>query len=123
MAARNRNQDKYSFKTLKPGDGTNFPKKGDTCRVHYIGKLKSGKVFDDTRRRGRPVEFTVGDNQVIEGWERALSGMSKGQIARVSIPPALGYGETGYPPIIPPNSTVIYEIELMMFQSPSALSK
>lgn len=122
MAAK-KPQDKYSFKTLKPGDGTNFPKKGDTCRVHYVGKLKNGKVFDDTRQRGRPVEFTIGQNQVIEGWERALSGMSKGQIARISVPPTLGYGDTGYPPIIPPSATVIYELELIMFQTPSELSK
>ena len=110
-------QSEYAFKTLKPGDGTHVPKKGDTCRVHYVGKLEDGTVFDDTRRRGRPIEFTIGRNQVIEGWERALSGMSKGQIARVSIPPALGYGDCGYPPIIPPGATVVYELELMMFQT------
>ncbi|ETV84829.1 hypothetical protein H257_03913 [Aphanomyces astaci] len=101
--------------TVKPGDGTNFPKDGDTVRVHYLGKLADGMLFDSSRERGRTFEFKVGVGQVIRGWDEGIKKMSKGQIARLELPPSYGYGEHGYPPIIPPHATLYYEIELLTF--------
>ena len=110
---------KISMRTISAGDGTNYPTKGCTCRVHYVGRLKrDGTVFDSSRDRGMPIEFTLGMGQVIRGWDDALPTMSKDQIAEVTCPPAVAYGVRGYPPIIPPNATLIFEVELVNFDKP-----
>ncbi|EQC42624.1 hypothetical protein SDRG_00353 [Saprolegnia diclina VS20] len=103
--------------TAKPGDGVNFPRPGDTVRIHYSAKLPDGTLFDSTRNRGRTYEFQVGANQVIRGLDSAIVRMSKGQIARLRIPPSMGYGEHGYPPVVPPNTELFYEVELIVFSS------
>ncbi|OQR95799.1 hypothetical protein THRCLA_07564 [Thraustotheca clavata] len=116
-------KDEYvELETVKPGysklldiscselinsDGVNFPTSGDT--------LGDGTLFDSTRNRGRTYEFLIGGNQVIQGLDEGIRRMSKGQIARLRIPPLCGYGEHGYPPIIPPNATLYYEVELLVF--------
>eukprot|EP00948_MAST-09A_sp_MAST-9A-sp1_P000725 g725.t1 len=117
-------------RTIKAGDGTHFPKKGDTCRVHYKGILnpeKSGKdsakVFDDTRKTGKPFHFRVGHGQVIPGFDEAVLQMSCGQIVSAEIPYELAYGTTGFPPIIPARTDLIYEIELIMFATPEEVSE
>ena len=104
------------IKTTKPGDATHFPKKGQTCRVHYEAFLSSdGSKFDSSRDRGLPFEFVLGKGHVIPGWEKTLPKMSLGQIVTVIVPPELAYGKRGYPPIVPQNETLNYEIELIAF--------
>mmetsp|Transcript_9817 Transcript_9817/g.15048 ORF Transcript_9817/g.15048 Transcript_9817/m.15048 type:complete len:111 (-) Transcript_9817:146-478(-) len=103
------------METLKPGDATNFPKPGNTVRVHYVGTLTSGDKFDSSRDRGRPFEFKLGMGQVIRGWDEGVQQMSLGQIARMTIAPEWAYGPRGYPPVIPPSATLIFEVELLEF--------
>ena len=86
---------------------------GDTVVVHYHGTLEDGSVFDSSRTRGTPFEFSLGKNMVIAGFERTVTGMRIGGVRRVTIPPELGYGERGRPPKIPENATLIFEIELL----------
>lgn len=102
-------------KTLRAGDATNFPKSGATCRIHYEGRLPDGKLFDSSRARSRPLLFKIGVGQLIEGLEQAIIKMSVGEICTITVPPRLGYGEDGYLPVIPPNCTLTYEVELIAF--------
>ena len=88
-------------------------KAGDTVRVHYTGTLLDGTTFDSSRPRGTPFEFKVGAGQVIRGFERGVVGMRVGGVRKVTIPPEMGYGRKGAPPVIPPNATLIFEIELL----------
>ncbi len=92
------------------GDGA---KSGDTVSVHYSGFLTDGQKFDSSIDRGAPFEFSLGAGQVIAGWERGIVGMKKGGKRTLTIPPELAYGQDGFPPIIPPNSTLIFEVELL----------
>jgi FKBP-type peptidyl-prolyl cis-trans isomerase len=86
-------------------------KPGDEVEVHYVGKLVSGKEFDSSR--GRPFGFGVGRGMVIKGWDIGLVGMQAGGVRQLTIPPREAYGERGAPPVIPPNSTLLFEIELL----------
>ncbi len=88
-------------------------KEGDTVSVHYIGKLEDGTVFDSSYERGKPLTFTLGQGRVIQGWEIGIEGMREGGKRKLTIPPELGYGESGVRGIIPPNSTLIFEVELV----------
>lgn len=97
----------------KEGEGDATPKMGTTVTVDYTGKLLDGKIFDSSIHRGQPAQFDVG--QVIEGWNEALVTMKKGEKRTLIIPPELGYGEQGYPGVIPPNSYLIFEVELLDF--------
>lgn len=97
----------------KKGDGERFPKMGTRVKVHYQGSLLDGRIFDSSIQRGKPTEFRVGE--VIEGWNEALVTMSAGEERTLIIPPELGYGEMGYPGIIPPNSYLIFEVHLLSF--------
>mmetsp|Transcript_7667 Transcript_7667/g.11398 ORF Transcript_7667/g.11398 Transcript_7667/m.11398 type:complete len:112 (-) Transcript_7667:266-601(-) len=101
--------------TIKAGDGVNFPQKGHTVRVHYEGRLEDGKKFDSSRDKGRIFSFRLGMGQVIEGWDIGVAQMSKGQIAKLTVPAMFGYGVEGYPPVIPRNATLTFEIELIDF--------
>ncbi len=92
--------------------GREKPSNGDKVQVHYIGKLMDGTVFDSSRDRNEQFSFTVGSKQVIEGWEVAVKTMKRGEISKFTISPELAYGERGSPPKIPPNATLIFEIEL-----------
>ncbi|DAZ94216.1 TPA: hypothetical protein N0F65_001066, partial [Lagenidium giganteum] len=105
----------FTIDTIKPGDGTNFPKAGDTVRVHYVGTLLDGSKFDSSRDRGRPFEFKLGAGQVIRGWDEGVAKMSRGQIAKLTLPHEYAYGEGGYPPVIPPRATLVFEVELLSF--------
>lgn len=91
-------------------------KTGDTVSVHYTGYLEDGTKFDSSLERGAPFEFTVGQGRVIKGWEEGLLGMQVGGKRSLLIPPDLGYGPQGYPPVIPPNATLRFEIELVAIQ-------
>jgi FK506-binding protein 1 len=101
--------------TIKPGDAIHFPKKGDSCLLHYTGFLENGAIFDSSYNKDRPICIIVGLEQVIAGWDDVIVRMSRGQKARVEIPPEMAYGERGYPPIIPPLATLTYELELISF--------
>ncbi len=101
--------------TTKPGDATHFPKKGDTCRVHYVGYLSSGQKFDSSRDRQQTFTFVLGSGAVVRGIEEAVKVMSRNQIVVLTIPPLYGYGVNGYPPIIPANETITVEVELISF--------
>ena len=97
----------------KEGSGTASPKYGQAVTVHYQGQLLNGKIFDSSLIRREPAVFAVG--QVIEGWNEALMTMKKGEKRTLIIPPDLGYGEYGYPGVIPPDSYLIFDVELLDF--------
>ena len=97
---------------LSEGNGEAV-KEGDEISVHYKGTLEDGTQFDSSYDRGVPLSFTVGDGMVIKGWEEGVVGMKIGEKRRLTIPASLGYGAGGYPPIIPPNAVLIFEIELI----------
>jgi len=88
---------------------------GKTVSVHYIGTLTDGTKFDSSVDRGAPFSFTLGEGRVIQGWEQGVLGMKVGEKRRLTIPPELGYGAGGFGPI-PPNATLLFEIELLQIQ-------
>ena len=90
-------------------------KTGNTVTVHYKGMFLNGAVFDASYNRGEPFSFTIGQGSVIQGWEQGIPGMKVGGKRKLTIPPAMGYGTTGSGPI-PPNSTLVFEVELLNVQ-------
>lgn len=86
---------------------------GKTVKVHYSGYLESGKMFDSSVERGQPLEFPLGQGRVIKGWDEGIALLKIGEKARLIIPQELGYGERGYPPIIPAKATLVFDVELI----------
>ena len=98
--------------TTKEGQGEGA-KNGDTLSVHYTGYLEDGTKFDSSLDRGQPFELTLGSGMVIKGWDIGLMGMKKGEMRKLVIPSRFAYGETGFPGVIPPNATLVFEVELL----------
>lgn len=99
--------------TLQAGEGAGA-KSGDTLEVHYTGNLWNGAVFDSSYTRGEPFEFTLGQGEVILGWDEGMIGMKKGEARKLVIPPDYGYGSYGTPGgPIPPNATLVFTVELI----------
>ena len=91
---------------------------GKSVEVHYTGRLTDGKVFDSSRERNEPIEFILGSGQVIKGWDEGIALMKVGDKFQLIIPPDLGYGSKGAGKIIPPNATLIFDVELMSVRMP-----
>ncbi|KAK7382709.1 hypothetical protein VNO80_01720 [Phaseolus coccineus] len=110
-------------KLLKEGEGWNTPEAGDEVQVHYTGTLLDGTMFDSSRDRGTPFSFTLGQGQVIKGWDQGIVTMKKGENALFTIPAELAYGESGSPPTIPPNATLQFDVELLSWTSVKDICK
>jgi peptidylprolyl isomerase len=104
--------DSLKVEDLRPGTGAEALA-GKTVTVHYVGTLTDGSKFDSSRDRGEGFVFKLGAGQVIQGWDQGVVGMRVGQLRKLTIPPHLAYGERGYPPVIPPKSTLVFEVELL----------
>ncbi len=104
--------EELQIEDLEAGEGPEA-KSGDTVDVHYTGWLTDGTKFDSSLDRGQPFSFTIGQGRVIPGWDQGVPGMQVGGKRKLTIPPHMGYGERGAPPAIPPNSTLVFEVELL----------
>ena len=100
------------IESLKTGQGPT-PQKGEMVTVHYTGWLTDGRKFDSSMDRNNPFSFVLGAGQVIGGWDLGVAQMKVGDKVKLTIPPVLGYGAEGYPGAIPPDSTLVFEVELL----------
>jgi len=117
---------KAASKTIKTASGLKYtdvkvgtgasPVKGKQVKVHYTGTLENGKKFDSSYDRREPIVFVFGVGQVIPGWDEGLAGMKVGGKRKLIIPSKLGYGVAGSPPDIPPNATLLFDVELIDVQ-------
>uniref|UniRef100_A0A7S3D4X2 peptidylprolyl isomerase n=1 Tax=Palpitomonas bilix TaxID=652834 RepID=A0A7S3D4X2_9EUKA len=101
-----------TVETITAGEG-DTPRNGQTVTVHYVGTLTNGNKFDSSRDRGQPFQFVIGMGQVIKGWDEGVAKMRVGETAKLTCTPDYAYGPRGFPPVIPPNSTLIFEVELL----------
>ena len=104
--------DGLKYTDIKAGKGPK-PRAGQTAVVHYTGTFLNGKKFDSSRDRGQPFEFVLGAHRVIPCWDEAVATMRVGGRRKLVCPPQLAYGERGYPPVIPPNATLNFDVELL----------
>jgi FKBP-type peptidyl-prolyl cis-trans isomerase len=100
------------YTDVKVGTGAEA-KAGQSVSVHYTGTLTDGSKFDSSRDRNQPFVFPLGAGRVIRGWDEGVAGMKVGGVRKLTIPPALGYGAQGAGGVIPPNATLIFEVELL----------
>ncbi|MDR3300755.1 MAG: FKBP-type peptidyl-prolyl cis-trans isomerase [Candidatus Accumulibacter sp.] len=101
-----------SIEDIQVGDG-DAAALGQSVSVHYTGWLADGVKFDSSRDGGEPLEFPLGRRHVIDGWDEGVQGMRVGGVRKLTIPPHLGYGARGAGGVIPPNATLVFEIELL----------
>ncbi|OGF83329.1 peptidylprolyl isomerase [Candidatus Giovannonibacteria bacterium RIFCSPLOWO2_01_FULL_46_13] len=104
--------EELKVEVVKEGSGEGA-KNGDKVSVHYVGTLTDGTKFDSSRDRGMAFEFPLGSGFVIQGWDKGVLGMKVGEVRKLTIPPALGYGPAGVPGAIPGNAILIFEVELL----------
>ncbi|KAH0469526.1 hypothetical protein IEQ34_001084 [Dendrobium chrysotoxum] len=104
-------------------DGWEMPEVGDEVEVHYTGTLLDGTKFDSNRDRGTPFTFNLGQGQIIRGWDQGIKTIKKGENAIFTIPTELAYGESGFPPTIPPNATLKFDVELLSWSSVKDICK
>lgn len=97
---------------IEPGTGAQA-EAGKTVSVHYTGKFQDGKVFDSSISRGEPITFPLGQGRVIKGWDEGIVLMKVGGKVQLIIPPELAYGERGAGGVIPPNATLVFDVELV----------
>jgi FKBP-type peptidyl-prolyl cis-trans isomerase len=97
---------------IKQGTGAEAAA-GNNVTVHYVGTLTDGKKFDSSRDRGKGFSFKLGAGQVIKGWDQGVAGMKVGGMRKLTIPANLAYGDRGFPPVIPPGATLVFEVELL----------
>ena len=100
------------IESLKTGTGPS-PKKGELVTVHYTGWLTTGEKFDSSVDRDEPFQFALGVAQVIGGWDAGVAQMKIGDKVKLTIPPHLAYGARGFPGAIPPNATLVFDVELL----------
>ncbi|KAF9951650.1 FK506 binding protein proline rotamase rapamycin-binding protein [Mortierella alpina] len=105
-----------TIERLQPGDGKTFPNTNDRVTIHYVGTLLDGSTFDSSRQRGKPFETKIGVGKVIKGWDEGVPKLSLGEKAILRITPDYGYGARGYPPVIPENADLIFEVELLKIE-------
>lgn len=111
--ANNENNMGLDIKVIQEGTGERMTRSGDTIAVHYTGKLTDGTKFDSSVDRGTPFEFTIGKGMVIQGWDQGLLDMKVGEKRTLTIPAEMGYGARGAGSAIPPNATLIFDVELV----------
>ncbi|EFJ16354.1 hypothetical protein SELMODRAFT_445274 [Selaginella moellendorffii] len=102
---------------VRAGQGWDVPKPGDELTVHYVGRFADGTKFDSTHDKNQPFVFRLGQGEVIRGWDRGIGSMKKKEVAVFTIPPDMAYGKAGCPPLVPPNATLVFEVELLTWAS------
>lgn len=107
--------EELQIETIKMGDCSRKAKKGDRLMMHYAGTLEDGSEFDSSYKRGEPFGLVLGQGMVIKGWDVGLEGICKGEVRNLIIPPHMGYGDNGYPPVIPEKATLKFKVELVEF--------
>jgi FK506-binding protein 4/5 len=115
------NGSKLLFKRiLTEGTGDELPGCGCKVSVHYTGSLLDGTVFDSSKDRGQPFEFTLGKGQVIKAWDQGVATMKRGEVSILTCHPDFGYGTNGSPPKIPPDSWLNFEVSFFLFPERSS---
>ncbi|CAM9128457.1 unnamed protein product [Phaeothamnion confervicola] len=113
MAATRKPIGSVQVEIFAAGDGKNYPRRGQYVEIHYTAFLENGTQFDSSRERGKPFRFRLGCEQVVPGLDDGVAQISVGERAKVVIPASMAYGEKGFPGLVPPNSILVFDIELI----------
>lgn len=104
----------FEVETTSPGDNKTYPQKADKVTVHYAGELSNGVKFMSTRDRGEPLQFVIGLGEIIQGLDEGIALMSLGERATIRVPAVMAYGERGLDGIVPPNTDLVFDVELLV---------